>query len=287
MAEDLIISGPSKDFEAIKKIDENGIEYWEARELMPHLGYDQWRNFEEVIKKAVRACIGSAQEPKNHFADISKMVEVGSGAKREVKDYKLDRYACYLIAQNGESTKPQIALAQTYFALQTRKQEIFEKLSEGERRLFIRGEVKTFNRKLSGTAKGAGVINFGMFNNEGYRGLYGMSLSEVERRKGLKKGELLDRAGASELAANLFRITQTDEKITNLGTKGQLEASRIHHDVGEKIRRTIKDIGGELPEHLKPEKHIREVRKEMKQLRNAEKRNYLGNRFGKDYCAEA
>jgi DNA-damage-inducible protein D len=276
MGEEVTLTGPLKDFEKIKKIDQNGIEYWEARELMPFLGYDKWSNFEEVIRKAAAAALKSGQEPENHFADIGKMVPVGSGAMREVKDYKLDRYACYLIAQNGDSSKSQIALAQTYFALQTRKQEIFEKLSEAERRLFIRGEVKTSNKKLAGTAKGAGVTNFGAFNNQGYLGLYGMTAGQIEEHKGLKKGELLDRAGTTELAANLFRITQTDDKMRNLNVRGQFPASRIHREVGEKVRKTIKEIGGEFPEHLPPEKHIKEIKKEMKKLKTEERKKLAG-----------
>lgn len=278
MGEELALTGPLQDFEKIKKIDENGIEYWHARELMLHLGYGEWRNFEDVIKKAINAAVKSAQDPANHFVEINKMVPLGSGAVRPVKDYKLDRYGCYLIAQNGDPTKPQIALAQTYFAFQTRKQEVFERLSEGERRLFIRGEVKTSNRKLAGTAKAAGVTNFGMFNNQGYLGLYHMTAQGVEEEKGLKKGELLDRAGATELAANLFRITQTDEKIRNLKVKGQVPASKVHRDVGEKVRQTIKDIGGELPEHLPSEKHIKEVKKEVKALKKAESKRLPGKK---------
>ncbi len=272
MGEEITISGPLKDFEAIRKFDPNGVEYWEARELMPHLGYDQWKNFEEVIKKAIKAAVSSAQVPENHFADIGKMVEVGSGARREVKDFKLDRYACYLIAQNGDPSKPEIALAQTYFALQTRKQEIFERLSENERRLLIRGEVKSSNWKLAGTAKASGVTNFGMFNNQGYLGLYGMTAAQIEEIKGVKRGELLDRAGSTELAANLFRITQTDEKLKNLEIKGQFAASKTHREIGAKVRQTIKEIGGEFPEHLKAEKHIKEVKKEVRQLKSVEKK---------------
>jgi DNA-damage-inducible protein D len=278
MGEDIVLAGPLKDFENAKKIDEGGIEYWEARELMLHLGYEEWRNFEEVIKRAINAAIGSAQDPANHFVEINKMVPLGSGAVRPVRDYKLDRYACYLIAQNGDSAKPQIALAQTYFAFQTRKQEVFEKLSEGERRLFIRGEVKTSNKKLAGTAKAAGVTNFGMFNNQGYLGLYHRTAQRIEEEKGLKKGELLDRAGATELAANLFRITQTDEKIKNLRVKGQIPASMVHRDVGERVRQTIKEIGGEFPEYLPPEKHIKEVKKEVRALKKAEIKKTLGKR---------
>ena len=179
---------------------------------MPLLGYDTWRSFEEVIRKAKRACMSSGQIVENHFVDVDKMVKIGSNATRTVVDYKLDRYACYLIAQNGDSTKKeQIALAQTYFAMQTRKQEIFQDLAGTEKRLLIRKEMVDQNKRLFSTAKRAGVEHFGLFNDAGYRDLYGAPLSQVEQRKGIKKGELLDRAGSTELAANLFRITQTEE----------------------------------------------------------------------------
>jgi DNA-damage-inducible protein D len=264
MPNTIVISGPHKDFEDIKKLDEDGIEYWEARELGFLLGYVQWRNFEEVITKAMQACLSSGQTVENHFADISKMVPIGSNTVRPVKDYKLDRYACYLIAQNGDASKPAIAQAQTYFAVQTRKQELFEKMSDAEKRLFARGEVTKENKKLFTTAKAAGVHQFGVFNDAGYKGLYGMSLKEVEAHKGVKKGELLDHAGSTELAANLFRITQTDEKLKKDKIQGQQAASRIHNMVGGKVRQTIKDIGGVLPENLRPEPHIREVKKQIK-----------------------
>ncbi len=260
------IVAPHKDFESIKKIDENGIEYWMARELMLLLGYSQWRNFEEVVGKAARACLESGQDVDNHFAKISKMVEIGSNTVREVRDYKLDRYACYLIAQNGDPSKTEIALAQTYFAIQTRKQEVFEQLPDTAKRLFIRGEVSDQNKRLFKTAKRAGVTRFGLFNDAGYKGLYDLPLLEIEQRKGIKKGELLDRAGSTELAANLFRITQTDEKIKKDNIRGEDAASSTHFMVGGKVRQTIKDIGGELPENLPVEKHIKEVKKELKQL---------------------
>jgi DNA-damage-inducible protein D len=263
---DLILSDSYKSFEKIKKIDEKGVEYWEARELMLILGYIEWRNFEEVLGKAAQACIKSGEDVDNHFVKFNKMVKIGSDAVRQVANYKLDRYACYLIAQNGDSSKPEIAKAQTYFAVQTRKQEIFEQLSANDKRLFIRNEVSDQNKKLFKTAKGAGVTHFGAFNNAGYRGLYGMDLPTIEKRKRIKKGELLDVAGSTELAANLFRITQTDEKIRKENIKGQDLASRTHFMVGGKVRQTIKDIGGELPENLPTEKHIRELQKEKKKL---------------------
>ncbi len=265
MPQTIVLLGPHKDFESIKKLDKEGIEYWEARDLMTLLAYAKWSNFEEVISKAMKACINSGQTLENHFADISKMVPIGSNTVRPVKDYKLDRYACYLIAQNGDNTKPEIAQAQTYFAVQTRKQELFEQMSDAEKRLLIRDEVTTENKKLFGTAKAAGVTQFGTFNDAGYKGLYGMSLKDLETYKGVKKGELLDRAGATELAANLFRITQTDEKLRKDTIKGQREASAVHNMVGGKVRQTIKDIGGVLPENLLPESHIREVKKQIKQ----------------------
>lgn len=266
MINEVVSSGPNKRFEEIKKIDENGIEFWQARELLPLLGYEKWEKAENVVARAAQACVNSGQTVDNHFHRLVKMVEVGSGAVREIRDWKLDRYACYLIAQNGDPKKPEIAMAQTYFALQTRKQEILDQLSNDEKRLFVRGEVTIENKKLFSTAKRAGVTNFGSFNDAGYKGLYGMPLQEIEKKKGIKKGELLDRAGSTELAANLFRITQTDEKIRKDNIKGQFSTSQAHFMVGGKVRQTIKDIGGEMPENLPPEKHIKELKSTKKKL---------------------
>lgn len=271
MAKEIIVSSLNKDFENIKKVDENGVEFWYARELMPLLGYEKWQNAEDVIARAAKACMNSGQTVDNHFTGFSKMVEIGSGTVRQVRDWKLDRYACYLIAQNGDSKKPEVAMAQTYFAIQTRKQEMFEQLSEADKRLFIRGEVSFENKKLFSTAKRAGVTKFGSFNDAGYKGLYGMPLANVESRKGLKKGELLDRAGTTELAANLFRITQTDAKIRKDNIRGDDMASRTHFMVGGKVRQTIKDIGGTLPENLAPEKHIRELKSEKSKILKSKK----------------
>lgn len=266
MTKKIAINSLNKDFESIKKIDKNNIEYWQARELMSILGYEKWQNAEEVIGRAAAACINSGQPVDNHFTDVSKMVDIGSNTVRNVRDWKLDRYACYLIAQNGDSNKLEIALAQTYFAVQTRRQEIFEQLSKDDKRLFIRGEVTAENKKLFSTAKQAGVTKFGSFNDAGYKGLYGMPLAEIENNKGLKKGELLDRAGTTELAANLFRITQTDEKIEKDNIRGDEQASKTHFMVGGRVRQTIKDIGGTMPENLLPEQHIRELKNRKKKL---------------------
>lgn len=267
-----IINSINADFESIKKVAKNGIEYWDARELMPLLGYDKWQNAEEVIGRAAKACMNSGQTVDNHFTAFSKMAKIGLNSVREVRNWKLDRYACYLIAQNGDSKKTQIAMAQTYFAIQTRKQEIFGQLSEADKRLFIRGEVSEENKKLFSTAKRAGVTKFGSFNDAGYRGLYGMPLDKIEAKKGIKKGELLDRAGTTELAANLFRITQTEDKLNKDNIKGEENASRTHFMVGGKVRQTIKDIGGTTPENLPPEKHIKELKNEKKKLLKGEKK---------------
>jgi DNA-damage-inducible protein D len=249
-------------FEEIKKVDENNTEYWEGRQLLEVLGYIRWENAEEVVSRAAQACINSGEDADNHFHQFTKMVNIGSNTVRQVRDYKLDRYACYLIAQNGDARKKPVALAQTYFAFQTRKQELFEQMNDDERRLFIRQEVIEHNKKLFSTAKKSGVKAFGLFNDAGYRGLYGMSLKEVEQKKGIAKGELLNRAGNTELAANLFRITQTDEKLKKDSIKGDRAAAQAHFMVGGKVRQTIKDIGGVLPEELPTEKHIREIEKD-------------------------
>ncbi len=274
--------GPNKDFEKSKHVDENGIEFWKARELLPLFGYKTWQAFEEVIKRAARAAQKSGQTVEDHFRQLTKMVETGSRAVRQIKDWKLDRYACYLIAQNGDSNIPEIAIAQTYFAVQTRRQELFDILPHAEKRVFIRNEVTKENKKLFSTAKRAGVSDFGSFNDAGYRGLYGIPLQTIELRKGIKKGELLDRAGASELAANLFRITQTDEKLKRERVQGRGAAERTHMMVGSKVRQTIKQIGGELPENLPAQTHIRVLKRELKkqnakqQAEQQEKNDYDG-----------
>jgi len=267
MTNDITIKAPHKNFEEIKKIDENGVEYWEARELMPLLDYDKWSNFDSVvIEKAKIACINSGQTVANHFADVGKMVKIGSSTEREIKDYKLSRYACYLIAQNGDPSKRAVATAQTYFAIQTRRQEIFQQLPENEQRLFLRGEVKTHNKALNTTAFNAGVKNFGKFNNAGYLGLYGMRKSSVQQKKRIGDDDVLDRAGATELAANLFRITQTDEVLKKENIKGEGRATFKHIVVGQKVRKSIQDIGGTMPEDLPPEPHIKELEKQQKKI---------------------
>lgn len=270
MQQEIIFLGPHKDFEKIKHLDKNGVEFWTARELMRLLDYAEWRNFEVVVKKAQQACLQSGQVIHNHFVDANKMVNIGSNTVREVKDFRLDRYACYLIAQNGDSRKPEIAQAQTYFATQTRRQELSGQISVEQKRLFIRNKVKEENKNLASTAKRAGVTKFGSFNDAGYLGLYGMKVRDIEQYKRIKKGELLDRAGSTELAANLFRITQTDEKIRTQNIRGQDDASRTHFAVGSRVRQTIKDIGGAMPESLPLEKHIKEIKKDLKRLRGGE-----------------
>ncbi len=271
MPNQLLPNSPHKNFEEIKKIDKNGIEYWEARELMPLLGYQKWSNFESVvIEKAKVSCRNSGQDIQNHFADIGKMIKIAIGspkeASRKIHDYKLSRYACYLIAQNGDPAKKPIAHAQTYFAIQTRREEIFQQLDESGQRLFLRGEVKTHNKELNETAYNVGVKNFGKFNNAGYIGLYGMSKKSVQNKKRIGKDDVLDRAGATELAANLFRITQTDEKLKREKIKGEGHATFAHIVVGQKVRKSIKDIGGTMPEDLPAQKHIKELKKENKKI---------------------
>lgn len=266
-----VVMGPSKDFESIKKIDENGVEYWTARELMAVLGYETWRRFEDVIKRAKQACVNSRQFSQDHFVNTGKMTQIGHGIARKLDDYKLDRYACYLIAQNGDSTKSAIATAQTYFAVQTHRQELADNLPETKRRLQMRDEVKEKNKKLFSTARLAGVSNFGLFNDAGYKGLYSMSLSEIESKKKLPKGQLLDHSGSVELGANMFRITQTEDKLKREGIRGDLDSRRTHFDVGKKVRQAMKELGSKMPEDLPPEKHIRQLKSEIKKLGTARK----------------
>jgi DNA-damage-inducible protein D len=266
------VIGPSKDFESIKKLDENGIEYWTARELMAVLGYSKWQRFEEVIKKAKQTCMNSRQFPQDHFTGAGKMIKLAKEAVRKIDDYKLDRYACYLIAQNGDSRKKEIAMAQTYFAVQTRKQEIEDALPESEKRLIKRQEATDKNKTLFSTARLSGVSNFGSFNNAGYKGLYDMNLSEIETKKNVPKGELLDHMGSEELGANIFRITQTEAKLKRENVRGDLDSRRTHFDVGKKVRQTMRELGSDMPENLKPQKHIRELKMEVRAISGTQKK---------------
>ena len=259
-----------KVFEDIKHVDENGDEYWYARELQKVFDYTQWRRFENVIDKAIVSCGNSNNVVLDHFAGIGKMVQTGDSLRR-VKDYKLSRYACYLIAQNGDSRKKVIALAQTYFAVQTRKQELLEKeyskLSEDEKRFYQRSLTRKGNYSLNQTAKHAGVKNFDKFHNYGYKGLYnGETANDIFKRKRLRyREDILDNMGSEELIANLFRISQTEAKLKNDGVKGEGNANITHYEVGKKIRNTIKELGGTMPEDLPtPNKSLKELEKENK-----------------------
>lgn len=262
-----IISTQNTSFESIKII-KNDSEFWSARDLQTILGYTKWQKFEEVINKAKESCIKSGHNISEHFTDAGKLINTAKTAKLKIKDFLLTRYACYLIAQNGDSRKPQIALAQTYFAIQTRRQELTDQLNSDNKRLFIRSEVTAQNKKLFSTAKKSGVKKFGLFNDAGYRGLYNHTLSEIEHKKGIKKGELLDRAGSTELAANLFRITQTEDILAkNKNIRGDIQSSNTHYQVGRKVRKTIEEIGGTPPELLPPEKNIKTLESEIKKLK--------------------
>ena len=280
MKENSLINFTEDNFESIKHIDENGVEFWYARELMIVLEYKQWRRFEQVIERAKEACKNSNVNVYDHFADVGKIVKAGV-TNKDIGDIKLTRYACYLIAQNGDSRKKTIALAQTYFAVQTRKQELtrqeYEQLSEDEKRLYTRKNVKDKNKYLFDTAKLAGVKNYGKFNNYGYRGLYnGETASDIAKRKGIsEKEDILDYMSSTELAANLFRITQTDEVLKNKKIDNEEDACKTHHNVGQAVRQTIKRIGGTMPEDLPtPSMSAKQIEKEKnKQLKaNEEKR---------------
>ena len=258
-------------FESIKHIDDEGKEYWYARELSKVLQYTEWRNFKKVINRAIISCENSNVIVNDHFVDVNKMVEIGSGALREQDDYKLSRYACYLIAQNGDSRKKVIAEAQTYFAVQTRKQELSEKeymlLTEDEKRFYQRNLTRKGNYSLNQTAKNAGVKNFDQFHNYGYKGLYnGETADDIAKRKGLRyREDILDNMGSEELADNLFRIVQTEAKLKKDKIKGETNANKTHYKIGRIVRNAIKEAGGTMPEDLPtPEKSLKELEKENK-----------------------
>lgn len=259
-------------FESIKHVNEYDHEYWEARELQKALEYTEWRNFSKVIDNAKNACKNSGNDVNSHFVEVDKSLNTGLGV-RTIADYHLSRYACYLIVQNGDPRKDIIALGQTYFAVKTRQQELIEnydKLTDDQKRLEIRHQMKEHNKSLVDAAKNAGVetsLDYAKFQNYGYMGLYGgETAQEIHERKGLKKSQkILDYMGYEELAANLFRATQTEAKLRRDNVKGKENANATHFEVGAKVRQTIKDLGGTMPEDLPtPDKSIKQIEKEQK-----------------------
>jgi len=258
--------GIQSPFEQIKKVTEENIEYWSARELMEIIEYAEYRNFLPVIKKAMKACENSGQNISEHFVQVNEMIEIGRNAKRTIENYQLSRYACYLIVQNADPSKEIVAMGQTYFAVQTRKQEMFEQASEDEKRLMLRQELKKHNTYLASAAKDSGVdtgLDFAIFQNHGYKGLYGgLEAKDIHRRKQLKKSQnILDHMGSTELAANLFRATQTEEKLRRENVQGKENANRTHYKVGKKVRDTIEELGGTMPEYLPVEDSIKKLEK--------------------------
>ena len=258
-------------FENIKHIDDNGMEYWSARELMPILEYSKWENFHKVIKQAMVACEQSNNNINDWFPEVRKPIINGKGRKSFKIDYKLSRYACYLIVQNSDPRKETVALGQTYFAVQTRKQELSEKnynlLSEDDKRFYQRDLTKKGNYSLNQAAKNAGVKNFDIFHNFGYKGLYnGETADDIAKRKKLRyREDILDNMGSVELAANLFRITQTEQKLSNDNIKGEGNANKVHFEVGSKVRKTIAELGGTMPEDLPtPTKSLKELEKDRR-----------------------
>ena len=259
-------------FESIKHINEYGEEYWLARELQPVLEYAQWRRFSDAIERAKLACKNSGFTVEDHFADVGKMVDIGSGAERQIDDVMLSRYACYLIVMNGDPRKEVIAIGQSYFAVKTRQQELidnYEQMSEDQKRLAIRNEMIAHNKSLAEAAQMAGIADqreYAIFQNKGYQGLYGgLGAKEIHARKGLKKSQkILDHMGSTELAANLFRATQTDEKLRRENIQGKQAAYDTHYQVGKKVRQTIKELGGTMPEDLPtPQKSIAQIEREQ------------------------
>ena len=283
MSEELVNKESESLFEQIKHIDENGIEYWQARQLSKTLGYSDFRNFIKVLQKAAKACEQSEQQLSDHLVEFNEVIDAGKGAKQSYPSYKLSRYFCYLIVQNADSSKEVVALGQTYFAVQTRLQELqqldeYNNLdTEEKKRLFLRNEMRKHNTQLAAAAKDAGVIQpweYAIFQNHGYQGLYGgLAAKDIHKRKGLKKSQqILDHMGSTELAANLFRATQTEEKLKREKIKGKAKANKAHYEVGKKVRDTIKEIGGTMPENLPVEESIKKLeRKEQKKLKDSEK----------------
>ncbi|PKL46671.1 MAG: DNA damage-inducible protein D [Planctomycetes bacterium HGW-Planctomycetes-1] len=270
MNDNLPVKG-QKSFEELKKTNKHNAEYWSARDLQPLLGYVKWRRFEDAIKRAIISCQQSGNKPDYHFAGAGKMIILGKGGEREVTDYQLSRFACYLIAQNGDPRKEEIANAQKYFAIQTRRQEISDILAADMERLELRKQTSEEFRALSGAARNAGVQSkmFGIFHDAGYKGLYGdRGVEDVKKLKKIDKREnLMDRMNTTELAANQFRMTQAREKLQKERIKNQEQAIRTHKKVGQEVRDAIKRIGGTLPENIPPAEHIKQVKKRIQSVR--------------------
>ena len=270
-------------FENIRHIDEDGREFWKARELMPLLEYSKWENFHKVIKRAMIACETSNNKVSDHFPEFRKMVDIGSNTKRETIDYHLSRYACYLIVQNSDSRKEVVALGQTYFAVQTRRQELigieYNNLTEEEKRFYQRNLTRKGNYSLNQLAKKCGVRNFDKFHNAGYKGLYnGETADDIAKRKKLRyREDILDNMNEDELVANLFRINQTKQKLLKDNVQGEKEAKDVHYEVGKKVRKAIADIGGMMPEEMPtPKKSLKELEREKKQLETKEQKKIEG-----------
>jgi DNA-damage-inducible protein D len=258
-------------FERIKRTNEAGVENWSSREFAEVLGYGDYRNFEGVIEKAKMACFNSGNHIEDHFGDVTEMVSIGSGATRPVKTMLLSRYACYLVIQNADPKKEIVAQGQTYFAVQTRRQELQEAEIEDERRLLLREEIRRHNTQLADAARNAGVVeplDYAIFQNHGYMGLYGgLKQEDIHRRKRLKKSQkILDHMGSTELAANLFRATQAEEKLRREKVKGKDAANRTHHEVGAKVRQTIRELGGTMPEALPTAESIKKLENKQRRL---------------------
>ena len=279
-----LITPASNIFERIKQVRADGAEFWSARDLARVLEYSVFRNFQPVIDKAKEACARSGHAVADHFAEIRNMVDIGSGAQREVEDWALSRYACYLVIQNADPSKPLVALGQSYFAVQTRRQELAddETLKEDQKRLLLRQEMTKHNKHLAGAAKQAGVIqpvDYAIFMDHGYRGLYGgLGMRDIHERKGLKSKEhILDHMGSTELAANLFRATQTEEKLRRENVRNKDRANEIHKDVGRKVRQTIRELGGTMPEKLPAAESIKKVESREKKRLKVEQKRLLQN----------
>ena len=261
-------------FEDIKRLDPDGVEYWSSRDLARVLEYNDYRNFEDVLTKARIACKNSQQLEDDHFVDVTEMVPLGSGAERQIKSVFLSRYACYLIVQNADPRKEVVALGHSYFAIQTRRQEL-----EDNKRLQLRQEMREHNKQLASAAKQAGVIepiDYAIFQNAGYQGLYGgLMKQDIHERKGLKKSQdILDHMGSEELAANLFRATQTEAKLRRNGISDKHSANKTHHEVGKRIRQTIEEFGNTMPEDLPvPGKSIKQLEKEKQKALRGTKRD--------------